>query len=100
MSDYEMPDVYEEKWRIAKKDHVCCECGLIIPVGARYQHVKGLWDGTWSKFKTCPNCDEQRHNYRLEVGEPPPFTLLRDWCHESDISFWTESVGEDKPCAA
>jgi len=90
MSDYETPSVYTETHPTAAKSHRCCECYDEIPKGAVYQHVKGLWDGRWGSFKTCERCESQIEDYRLQVGEQPPFGLLRDWCFNSDIKFWAD----------
>ena len=88
MSDYELPSIYTETHPTAVKTHMCCECYQEIPKGAQYQHVRGLWDGDWRTYKTCDQCKNQRHQYWIDIGEYPPFELLRDWCFNSDIPFW------------
>ena len=91
MCDYELPSVFSETRPVAAKPHRCCECYMEIPKGAKYHHAKGLWDGRWATYKTCEACDEQRDNYRLEIGEAPPFEGLREWCVNSDIAFWVDA---------
>lgn len=92
MWDYDLPSVYTETHPKAAKIHKCCECHQEIPKGSVYQHVKGLWDGDWRTFKTCEQCEGQREDYRLQVSEQPPFELLRDWCINSDITFWVDEA--------
>jgi len=57
------PAVFTETLVVAKKPHTCCECGDIIQPGQQYELVKGLWDGSWSKFRTCSICARIRRAY-------------------------------------
>lgn len=50
------PSVYEERTRKARQAHTCTECCRPIVVGGTYRHVKGLWEGTWSRYKLCEYC--------------------------------------------
>jgi hypothetical protein len=52
----------------AAKDHRCTECRETIPKGSKYERVKGLWDGSWSTFKTCLSCVEIRDHFACENG--------------------------------
>lgn len=52
----------------AVKDHRCTECRETIPKGSKYERVKGLWDGSWSTFKTCLSCVEIRDHFACEEG--------------------------------
>ncbi len=52
----------------AAKAHVCTECRETIPKGARYELAKGLWDGSWSTYKTCLSCVEIRDHFACESG--------------------------------
>ncbi|MCJ7796358.1 MAG: hypothetical protein MUQ56_06270 [Thermoleophilia bacterium] len=42
--------------RRARKPHVCCECHEEIAVGDIYEDASGLWDGDFSRYKTCAIC--------------------------------------------
>ena len=64
--DQEGPTIFEEKHPIARNSHTCCECGSNINPGEKYQLVKGLWDGEWSKFKTCSVCEKIGDTARAE----------------------------------
>lgn len=52
----------------ATKNHRCLECGETIPKGSKYERVKGVWDGSWSTFKTCLSCVEIREHFACETG--------------------------------
>ena len=54
------PDVCTESLRVARKVHKCCECHREIKPGETYEHVRGLWDGYWSTYKTCADCKSVR----------------------------------------
>lgn len=58
--------MYAQKNRHAAKDHRCSECQETIPKGTTYEHVKGLWDGSWSTYKTCLSCVEIRNHFACE----------------------------------
>lgn len=50
------PTIYDSRLVVARRDHKCCECRQPIKKGEVYERVKGLWDGSWSNFKTCLSC--------------------------------------------
>ena len=57
--DYDGPTVYRQTARVARKTHVCSECGhAAIRPGQTYQDIFGVWDGEISTFKRCKYCDE------------------------------------------
>lgn len=57
--DFEGPaDVWESINRKARKQYRCCECGKTIEVGDTYELYSILYDGSWSKYKTCLVCAE------------------------------------------
>ena len=56
-------DVHSEELRRARKEHTCTECGDRVPPGDLYEHVSGLWDGSWHRFKTCARCLNIRADY-------------------------------------
>jgi hypothetical protein len=64
--DGDLPSVCDVRTRRAAKDHACSECGEAIPRGTQYEHVKGLWDGSWSTFRTCLSCVEIRAHFACE----------------------------------
>ena len=56
----DLPVLSTLAWRKARKAHRCWECGEPIRPGERYQHVTGMWDGDWLRFKTCADCVDTR----------------------------------------
>ena len=50
------PTFYSEEMRTARKQHKCTECRRTIEPGEEYESVSGLWEGGWSKYKTCRDC--------------------------------------------
>lgn len=85
----EYPECFTETWRVARKEHRCCECHSPIPRGIRYQYCSGVWDGEPADYKTCQPCAEIRKDMdaylaRSSVsGNPVPFESLREYCSET-----------------
>ena len=52
----ELPDVFSQTTRRARRNHTCCECDLMIRPGERYEVIKGLWYVRWETYKTCLSC--------------------------------------------
>ena len=57
------PELIEDTYPIARKPHICCECGEEIPIGAKYERTKGKWAGDWSTYKTCMPCRAIREDF-------------------------------------
>lgn len=74
------PTLCNESTPVARKQHVCCECGCTIDPGEKYHRVEGLWDGSFQTFKTCEFCAQVRVRADNEVNEygyhGVPFTEL------------------------
>lgn len=52
----DIPQCHTQKYRIARKEHKCCECQKLIVVGEKYSYSSGVWDGDPQSFKQCENC--------------------------------------------
>ena len=52
----ESPECFSEKDRVARKPHVCFECGRTIEKGETYRYESGIWDGEPRSYKTCSDC--------------------------------------------
>ena len=89
MSDVDFPSVFSDEIRTARKEHKCCECPNPILPGQKYHLFKGCYEGKWSRYKTCMDCDEiwaeLRNLYRDD--ECPAFGELHEWAHESGMEF-------------
>lgn len=53
--------------RRARKFHKCCECQHPIVPGEDYEHIKGIWDGDSSEYKTCLCCAKARCAIRSKL---------------------------------
>lgn len=55
-------ELHSERVVTARKRHKCGECGDMIEPGEQYEIVEGLWDGEWSRHKTCLPCRNARRD--------------------------------------
>lgn len=65
------PSVFRETHRTARKRHICCECGLPILPGERYQEYFGIWEGRPETKRTCAVCEwfrERVAESEMEAG--------------------------------
>lgn len=63
MDRVDMPSFVKERYPIARVEHQCCECDRIMEIGERYEVISGVWDGSFSRFKTCLNCVSVREEF-------------------------------------
>ena len=54
--DWDPAQLYTAQRRKAAKNHRCDECHGTIRKGESHEYAKGLWEGQWSSFRTCPDC--------------------------------------------
>jgi hypothetical protein len=66
----EMPSVYGCDHPKARKEHKCCECRGVIPVGEVYNKHRGIWDGSADTFKVCVDCDLLRNEVDNDERDP------------------------------
>ena len=52
----DLPSISWDSSPVARKRHVCGECGSVIDSGERYWLTKGVWDGEFSSHKMCSTC--------------------------------------------
>jgi hypothetical protein len=57
------PELYNEEYPTARKEHKCCECGGVIKPGQKYHKAKGMWEGEFRTYKTCMPCNNIREHY-------------------------------------
>lgn len=60
--DMESPECFREVIRLARKQHRCCECRILIMPRERYQYISGIWSGEPANFKTCLRCAALRND--------------------------------------
>lgn len=86
MSDYgELPKVCTSSTPRAKRNHRCCECRGTIQAGETYHCFTGLWDGEWSTYRTCSECEVLRGDLckAMDQDDWPPFGNLYEEVFES-----------------
>lgn len=52
------PDFWVDTQRIARKNHICCECLSPIEPGEKYHIFTGKWDGKINSYKYCEFCHD------------------------------------------
>lgn len=57
---------YSTEIRRARKAHACCECREEIAIGTKHERVSGIWDHSWSTYRTCLSCVEIRNHFECE----------------------------------
>lgn len=63
-SDYEDgPKVFSSTIVKAAKDYKCTECHEVIAKGVKHEYACGMWDGSWSTYRTCLSCVEIRNHF-------------------------------------
>lgn len=50
-------EVFQERYRTARKPHVCSECEKKIKPGEEYHYLFTVFEGLASSKKTCMACD-------------------------------------------
>lgn len=66
-------DIYNERARVANKEHDCCACDLPIRKGDKYTYVFILYDGCKENYKRCARCQFLHEHLRtLAPGEMWP----------------------------
>ena len=65
-SSGEGPSAYWETYPKARKEHTCCECLSVIAKGEKYQLFEGVWDGEFSRYRTCLICADVRDTVQSE----------------------------------
>ncbi|MEN4889156.1 hypothetical protein [Erwinia billingiae] len=80
MSD--IPVIFSQKERAARKEYKCCECRQPIKPKEKYIYSFGVWDGSASGYKQCAICAEVFIAAGASEDDPedgPCFTGLREW---------------------
>jgi hypothetical protein len=96
--DYnEQPKVYDQSIITARKPHKCYECRQVIPVGAKHERMKGLWD-TWEEYRTCQKCLSLR-GIMLETEGCTCWTFgeVLETCYDLKLcSYWDVQEGQEQ----
>jgi len=52
------PEFFKISIRLARNSHRCTECKRIIKSGEKYHYIRGKWDGDFSVYKRCFECED------------------------------------------
>ena len=52
----DMPEFFNSKKHVSRKERRCCECGGVILCGEQYYSFSGVWSGDFLTFKMCSDC--------------------------------------------
>jgi len=92
----EIPEFFSDKTPVARKVHMCCECGTEIEKGEKYYYCCGLWDGDFSQYRQHLDCLKACETFRdkLNDGECIPFGGFYGWYNESksDNRSWSLEI--------
>ena len=84
----ERAKVFVHKNRIARKCHICFECGATIQKREQYHFKKGLWSWGWDSFKICETCNEfydELNDNLSAFDECIPFgQLYEEWAEREE----------------
>lgn len=72
-------DFFQEQNIVAKKEHLCCECGKIIKIGELYRREGGKIDGDFETFKLCLDCVNIRDIFFCNFTYGEVWNDLRQW---------------------
>lgn len=93
--DYDVPTISRYNTPKANKEHECNDCRGIIRKGEKYHLFVSLNDGSWFKWKRCPDCDFAYHEVSRSI-----YADCNSWCYDGSIwggimHEWRESTGSD-----
>lgn len=54
--DCAIPDYFRKEAVRARKEHICVECGDLIPPGSTYTRIICVSDGVWYRYSMCTTC--------------------------------------------
>ena len=86
MYDYcEMPEFFSDSRPVARKEHICCECGTAIEKGEKHYSCSGKWDGDFLSYRQHLDCLKACETFRDKVneGECIPFGGFYEWMCET-----------------
>lgn len=80
------PSFFESKVVTATREHLCCECGVTIGRGEKYERESGRWSDGFASYATCSQCRELRDMivaFEREAGcsgeeAVPPYGCVRE----------------------
>ena len=72
-------DVYNIRFPVARKSHICQECGKTIDSGIKYVYITACWESSWWTGKRCYQCHQIAEDYCCSVVGTG---AVREWVWE------------------
>lgn len=72
--DNDPAEIFDERMIKGRKDHVCCECRDTIKKGEQHRITEMLFEGNWSRDRTCLTCVAIRKDH----GDCMPVGYLKE----------------------
>ena len=80
---------WEEKTVVARVQHRCSECNVLIPKGERYERATGLLSGEgWKTWRRCMVCVALQEMIVTKLDICVPFGALAAYCADSGEYSW------------
>lgn len=95
----EMPDLFRDFDRTARKEHRCGECRRTIMPGEVYRVEEGQWHGNFDSHKTCLECVEIRDSFFCNFIFGNVLDDLRESIWEARGSYSEECLLKLSPAA-
>lgn len=90
---YETADVWDEKWRRARKVHRCSGCREDICPKELYKYYSWVHDGTAGNYKHCARCAKLLDTLNGQVRRGDPVPSPEFGCGMT----WVDAFGEEPP---
>jgi hypothetical protein len=99
VSDCEIAQYYKAEYRMARKEHDCCECYAPIEKNEKYLEVRACWDGRPSierQHLLCQKACEFVRDTGLNDDECLYFGEFKEWYREFVKGGWHTTAGMDE----
>lgn len=89
----EMPILFRQASRVARKEHACVECRNRIEPREKYHDCSGLWVDGWDSYKICDLCEDLRtrlfseHSPEMFPDEMPGFGYVLEFFYDCGCEF-------------
>jgi len=79
------------KVKKSKKDHMCEQCGVLIPKGVSYVYFKGVFDGDFFAIKNHNECWDEWQRVNEDNDWDEWYDIFDDRNNE-EVKSWIEKI--------
>lgn len=80
-------ELYRREMVTARKQHKCSECWKVINPKEQYEVATGMYDGYFSRYKTCKDCLSLRETFFCQDSlHTSLYELLNEYLYECSNS--------------